>query len=512
MMLRTLGSLALCAAGLLATPTAFAQARAADATLAAKPAAAPPVAPSPSRAPGAYLGVFADGLDEPTGLALSASGGVLVQQYNGSTESYTTAGVSTGTFAAATGDFSYGLSVAANGDVIVSEGGNQTLSVFDGATGTLQFTTASVANSVFDNVSNAAGDLFGASGSSQQVARFDGATGALVTSAFLQGTLPELAYGITFGPGGDLYVSGFFSDNVLRYDGQTGAFISEFVAPGTLATGGFLAFGPDGDFYVSDRDGSRVNRYDGQTGAFIETYASGNGLDSAEGILFLNGELLVSSRETGQVLRFEGPVPASGGGVTGSLGYGTCPAALPLGRSACRVDASGTFDLDQAQRYTVFLRVQETGRIAKRGEIKPSPTGTASQSIKFSTTAADPASFTLELVAEAGSVAAPSGAATVIGTLAFTKGDAGLRASEGLTVFPNPATDQATLRFAVTGSQAATLAIYDALGREVARPVDGQVSGAVEASFDASALPAGLYVARLVTAQGTETVRLSVVR
>ena len=201
-----------------------------------------------------------------------------------------------------------------------------------------------------------------------------------------------------------------------------------------------------------------------------------------------------------------------GPALTGSLGYGTCPAALPLGRSACRVDASGTFDLDQAQRYTVFLRVQETGRIAKRGEIKPSPTGTASQAIKFSTTAADPASFTLELVAEAGSVAAPSGAATVIGTLAFTKGDAGLRASEGLTAFPNPATNQATLRFAVTGSQAATLAIYDALGREVARPVDGQVSGAVEASFDASALPAGLYVARLVTATGTETVRLSVVR
>ena len=59
---------------------------------------------------------------------------------------------------------------------------------------------------------------------------------------------------------------------------------------------------------------------------------------------------------------------------------------------------------------------------------------------------------------------------------------------------------------------AATLAIYDALGREVARPVDGAVSGSVEAAFDASGLPAGLYVARLTTATGTETVRLSVVR
>ena len=56
----------------------------------------------------------------------------------------------------------------------------------------------------------------------------------------------------------------------------------------------------------------------------------------------------------------------------------------------------------------------------------------------------------------------------------------------------------------------ATLAVYDALGREVARPVDGVVTGAVEAAFDASGLPAGPYVARLVTEAGTEAVRLSV--
>ena len=84
--------------------------------------------------------------------------------------------------------------------------------------------------------------------------------------------------------------------------------------------------------------------------------------------------------------------------------------------------------------------------------------------------------------------------------------------AQALAVFPNPTTDAATLRFAVVEQTVATLAIYDALGREVARPVDGQVSGAVEASFETAGLPAGLYVARLVTAAGTETVRLSVVR
>ena len=52
----------------------------------------------------------------------------------------------------------------------------------------------------------------------------------------------------------------------------------------------------------------------------------------------------------------------------------------------------------------------------------------------------------------------------------------------------------------------------DALGREVARPLEGAVQGVVEASVDVSALPAGLYVARLTVGDRAETVRLSVVR
>ena len=197
--------------------------------------------------------------------------------------------------------------------------------------------------------------------------------------------------------------------------------------------------------------------------------------------------------------------------VTGSLGYGTCPEALPAGRAACRVDATGTFSGEQGQRYTFFLRIAETGRIAFRGEVKPQAGQTVSQSVKFRTLGADPASFTLEMVVEEGSVGAPSGAAEVLASLPFTKGVA-LRANEALTVFPNPATDAATLRFAVAEQTEATLVVYDALGREVARPVDGAVTGAVEASFDAAGLPAGVYVARLTTDTGTETVRLSVVR
>ena len=197
----------------------------------------------------------------------------------------------------------------------------------------------------------------------------------------------------------------------------------------------------------------------------------------------------------------------------GSLAYGTCPEVLPPGRSACRVEARSTFAGEWGQRFTVFLRVAETGRVAFRGEVKPEAGGAVEQGLRFRTVGADPAAFTLELVAEAGSVAAPSPAAQVLGTLAFRKGGAGLRADAPLSAYPNPAAGSATLSFALAEATDATVVVYDALGRAVARPVRGEVEGAVTAALDVSSLPPGLYVVRLTTASGrAETVRLSVAR
>ena len=207
------------------------------------------------------------------------------------------------------------------------------------------------------------------------------------------------------------------------------------------------------------------------------------------------------------------------GDLTGALAYGTCPeppAALAAGRQRCRVQASGTLSANHGQRYTVFLRLTDGAgfsRIAFRGEIKPQAGQSVSQSIAFTTKGTDPATtLTLELVAEAGSVAAPGGAAVVLGSVTMQKAGASLAAAERLSVFPNPAAEAATLRFAVAEAGRASLVIYDALGREVARPVDGAVSGLVEATVDASGLPAGVYMARLVTAGAVQTARLSVVR
>ena len=80
-----------------------------------------------------------------------------------------------------------------------------------------------------------------------------------------------------------------------------------------------------------------------------------------------------------------------------------------------------------------------------------------------------------------------------------------------LAAYPNPAAVPATLAFALAAPNEATLVVYDALGREVARPHDGPASGEVTARLPA--LPAGLYVARLTTADGREeAVRLTVLR
>lgn len=64
--------------------------------------------------------------------------------------------------------------------------------------------------------------------------------------------------------------------------------------------------------------------------------------------------------------------------------------------------------------------------------------------------------------------------------------------------YPNPASGVTTIEFALPMAAHATLKVYDTLGREVARVVDQMLAAdTYRVGFDASALPAGLYVYRL---------------
>ncbi len=76
----------------------------------------------------------------------------------------------------------------------------------------------------------------------------------------------------------------------------------------------------------------------------------------------------------------------------------------------------------------------------------------------------------------------------------------------------NPVAGETALVYSLPRSGPAHLAVYDVLGREVARLADGAApAGASTATFDASGLAAGLYVVRL-RAEGRTAVLTLVVR
>ena len=81
-----------------------------------------------------------------------------------------------------------------------------------------------------------------------------------------------------------------------------------------------------------------------------------------------------------------------------------------------------------------------------------------------------------------------------------------------VTARPNPSSGQATVAFGVAEAGDVRVAVYDALGREVAVLARGSFEpGRHAVAFDGSAFPAGVYVVRVSGAE-TQTTRLTVVR
>ena len=72
--------------------------------------------------------------------------------------------------------------------------------------------------------------------------------------------------------------------------------------------------------------------------------------------------------------------------------------------------------------------------------------------------------------------------------------------------YPNPFNPSTEIRFDLPEAANVRLTVYDALGREVARLVDGPVgAGYQHATFEASGLPSGVYLYRLEAKGGAET-------
>ena len=116
----------------------------------------------------------------------------------------------------------------------------------------------------------------------------------------------------------------------------------------------------------------------------------------------------------------------------------------------------------------------------------------------------DVAALVASVDAVAGVVASPcSETAAVEGDEPFASAVTGEAAFGLAAPYPNPTTGHATVAFSVEDATDVRLAVYDALGREVAVLIDGAVpAGRHERAFDGAGLVAGTYLVRLTTADG----------
>jgi sugar lactone lactonase YvrE len=187
------------------------------------------------------------------------------------------------------------------------------------------------------------GDLFVTGWISNSVARFDWASQTyqpFVASG--SGGLGR-AFGIAVGPDGNVYVSDFSTTEsaIFRYDGSTGAPLPAAGMPGaifvannpSIPTMGSVAFGADGNLYVTSRDTNQVLRFQGpgasSPGTFMDVFASiTDGSDPTCLTFGPDGNLYVSCydagiSENGQINRYDGSTGAPiGSGVFVSLGSG----------------------------------------------------------------------------------------------------------------------------------------------------------------------------------------------
>ncbi|MFN5004109.1 MAG: T9SS type A sorting domain-containing protein [Bacteroidota bacterium] len=82
-----------------------------------------------------------------------------------------------------------------------------------------------------------------------------------------------------------------------------------------------------------------------------------------------------------------------------------------------------------------------------------------------------------------------------------------------LSAFPNPTTSKVSFRYDIEEPSQVRLNLISTTGSVVATPVDAyQEAGAYEMSYDASNLPAGVYVYTLETNKGKETKRLVIIK
>ncbi|MCX6161922.1 MAG: T9SS type A sorting domain-containing protein, partial [Ignavibacteriae bacterium] len=79
--------------------------------------------------------------------------------------------------------------------------------------------------------------------------------------------------------------------------------------------------------------------------------------------------------------------------------------------------------------------------------------------------------------------------------------------------YPNPFNPSTTIKFSVPKKDIVRLSVYDALGRQVNELVNGtKEAGTYEITFDASALPSGVYFYKLQTSGYSSVKKMILIR
>lgn len=78
----------------------------------------------------------------------------------------------------------------------------------------------------------------------------------------------------------------------------------------------------------------------------------------------------------------------------------------------------------------------------------------------------------------------------------------------GLIVYPNPATEQATIMFDADGSEAVTVEVFNNLGQLVFNEAYGSLNGQQRINLDATSLDAGMYFVKVQSGNSVATSQL----
>ena len=321
-----------------------------------------------------------------------------------------------------------------------------------------------------------------------------GDTGAVIGTGLVNVTTIG-AYTVTFDPGLSVTEGGVYTFKLTITAGQsTSVNISESsLNPYAGGTEYNIAFGGGGTVFGSDPNYDLVFTVDIQPTAtecdlkYLAadlTYNAGTRRLCATVTVRNNGDAPRTARLVLDYNRNGGPPQGSK-----TLGSGTLPGGAQATRTICLRVPGNAPDGD----YNFDLRLVDVATGSDCG----SYTETIAISAPRVGDAAVGGDFEVEAVADlspAADAAAPATARAMV------------------TASPNPAREGATLHYTLPAAADVRLAVYDALGREVAVLAEGRAeAGAHAAVLDARALPAGVYVYRLTVDGRTEAGRLTVV-